>query len=57
LGTVVVVELDAVTVAALGDTVLPVEVVAWANAVAPTATPAAAPMPTANFKRRRRGAG
>src|SRR5450631_3299173 len=56
-GTVVVVvdvASEAVT-AALAGVVGPEDVAACANAVAPTATPAAAPTPTANFNIRRRG--
>src|SRR5580700_3697634 len=49
---VVVVEVEAVAAA---SGVPPDAVAAWASAVAPTATPAAAPMPTATFSQRRRG--
>src|SRR5579864_7073843 len=45
------VEPDAVTLASLGG-VAPDDVAAWASAVAPTATPAAAPSPTASFTAR-----
>ncbi len=53
-GTVVVVDVapDAVTAAALSWGVPLEEVAAWASAVAPTATPAAAPTPTASLSMR-----